>query len=63
MLVVGISIVSIFSLGVVGINQWALRARGGNGVLGLALAVVCIAITIGCTGAALFLVVDKRWTP
>lgn len=60
--VIAVVVVSVYSMGVVGVNQWALRARGGNGALGIVLAVVGIGIAIACAAFGLFLVVDKGWT-
>lgn len=61
--VIGVFVVSIYSFGVVGVNQYATRAHGGRGPLGLALAVVCFGIAIACLAFGIFLIVDKGWTP
>lgn len=61
--VIGVFVVSIYSFGVVGVNQFALRARGGHGPLGLALAIVCFGIALACLAFGLFLIIDKGWTP
>lgn len=58
---VGVVGVSVYSFGVVGVNEYARRARGGNGPLGVMLAVACFAIAIASVAAGLFLIVDKGW--
>lgn len=60
---VGVFGVSIYSFGAVGVNEFARRARGGNGPLGIAIAVACFAIAIASVGAGLFLIIDKTWKP
>lgn len=60
---VGVFGVSIYSFGVVGVSEYARRARGGNRLLGMALAVGCFAVAIAAVGAGLFLIIDKTWKP
>lgn len=62
-IVIGVFGVSVYSLGAVGVNEFARRAQGGNRLLGMGLAVACFAIAIACVGAGLFLIVDKTWVP
>lgn len=62
-IIIGVFGVSIFSLGAVGVNEYARRIQGGNRLLGMGLAVACFAIAIACVGAGLFLIVDKTWVP
>lgn len=62
-IVIGVFGVSIYSFGVVGVNEYARRARGGHGLGGVVLAVACFAIALASVGAGLFLIVDKTWTP
>lgn len=62
-IVIGVFVVSIYAFGVVGVNQYVGRLRGGNGPLGVALAVACFAITVASVAGGLFLIVDKTWTP
>lgn len=61
--VVGVAGVSIYALGVVGVNQSVGRPEGRRRPLGVALAVVCFAIAVASVGGGLFLIVDKTWKP
>lgn len=60
---IGVFVVSIYSFAVVGVNQYVGRRRGGNGPLGLGLAVTCFAIAAASVAGGLFLIVDKTWKP
>lgn len=62
-IVIGVFVVSIYSFGVVGVNQYVARRRGEDGPRGLALAVACFVIAAASVAGGLFLIVDKTWKP
>lgn len=62
-ILIGVVVVSIYSFGVVGVNQYVSRRQGGNGPLGVALAAACFAIAAASVAGGLFLIVDKTWKP
>ncbi len=63
-IVVGVVGVSVYAVGVVGVNHSVGRTEGGHArSLGVALAVVCFAIAVASVAGGLFLIVDKTWRP
>lgn len=58
-LVIGVVVVCVYSLGVVGTGQFLARRRGGNGPLGLVLAVGGFAVAAACVAGGIFLLIDK----
>lgn len=62
-IVVGVVGVSVYALGVVGVNQSLGRGEDGSRRLGVAIAVACFAIAVASVVGGLFLIVDKTWKP
>lgn len=58
-MVIGVAVVCIYSMGVVGAGQFVARRRGGNGPLGLLLAVVAFAVAAACVAGGIFLLIHK----
>lgn len=58
-LVIGVFVVCVYSVGVAGAGQFLARRRGGNGALGLMLAVAGFAVAAACVAGGIFLLIDK----
>lgn len=58
-LVVGAGVVTVYSVGLVGVGRYATLRSGAPRAAGLALAVACFAICVAAVGVGIFLMAQK----
>jgi hypothetical protein len=59
-LAVGAGVVSVFSIGLVGVSEYGTHRAQRSGVLGLGLAALCFALCLLAVGAGLYVMLARK---